>query len=189
MLVSHTEKYGVIRKSFVFISSIIIMIRQIEELTSKKLVMGIIVALTSVSATSLLVPTYATTTSDDVSDTTTGLADIVNGTTMIPSEEDIRNLVSGAITDALQNIQIVQVFSGATTIPPGGIGTADAVCPDETLNVVGGGFSTLPLENVRVYDNFPSNVFTWRVSGVNENPTEGEDVSLVATALCLVVSE
>jgi hypothetical protein len=145
--------------------------------------------LTSVSATSLLVPTYATTTSDDVSDTTTGLADIVNGTTMIPSEEDIRNLVSGAITDALQNIQIVQVFSGATTIPPGGIGTADAVCPDETLNVVGGGFSTLPLENVRVYDNFPSNVFTWRVSGVNENPTEGEDVSLVATALCLVVSE
>lgn len=46
MLVSHTEKYGVIRKSFVFISciSIIIMIRQIEKLTSKKLVLGIMVA-------------------------------------------------------------------------------------------------------------------------------------------------
>jgi hypothetical protein len=76
-----------------------------------------IVALTSLSAaTSLIVPTYATTTTtttttDDGSDTTTttGLADIVNRTTtMIPSEEDIGDLVTGAITDALQqNIQIV----------------------------------------------------------------------------------
>jgi hypothetical protein len=147
-----------------------------------------IVALASLSAaTSLLVPTYATTTGDP--ETTTGLADIVNGTTMIPSEEDIRDLVSGAIAGAIQNIQIVQVISGDTVIPPGGFGTADAVCPDETLNVVGGGFSTNPLENVRVYDNFPSNVITWRVSGVNENPTDGEDVTLVAIALCLVVSE
>jgi hypothetical protein len=157
------------------------------ELTSK-LVLAIFIGFTSVSATtSLLVPTYATTT--DVPDTTTGLGDIVNGTTMIPSEEDIRNLVGGAITGALQNIQIVQVISGGTVIPPGGFGTADAVCPDEALNVVGGGFSTNPFENVRVYDNFPSNVFTWRVSGVNENPTDGEDVTLTAIALCLVVSE
>jgi hypothetical protein len=152
------------------------------ELTSK-LVLAIIGL---ISASTILVPTYATTPTTTPNNTTS-FDDIGNGQT--PSEEDIRNLVSGAITDTLQNIQIVQVFSGATTIPPGGIGTADAVCPDETLNVVGGGFSTLPLENVRVYDNFPLNVFTWRVSGVNENPTEGEDVSLVATALCLVVSE
>ena len=106
-----------------------------------------IVALASLSAaTSLLVPTYATTTTGDP-ETTTGLADIVNGTTMIPSEEDISDLVTGAIAGAIQNIQIVQVISGDTVIPPGGFGTADAVCPDETLNVVGGGFSTNPLEN------------------------------------------
>ena len=160
--------------------------RQIDELTSK-LVMGIIVALTSISATSLLVPTYATT--SDVPDTTTRFADdVVNGT-MIPSGEDIRNLVSGAIAGAIQNIHIVQVISNGVTIPPGSTGTADAVCPDEALNVVGGGFSTSPAENIKVYDNFPANVFTWRASAINENPSGGEDVSLVSIALCLVVSE
>src|SRR5918994_3423611 len=164
------------------------MIRQIEELTSK-LVMGIIVALTSVSATTLLlVPTYATTT--DVSEiTTTRLADdVVNGT-MIPSDEDIRDLVTGVIAGAIQNIHILQVISNGVTIPPGSTGTADAVCPDEALNVVGGGFSTSPAENIKVYDNFPANVFTWRASAINENPSGGEDVSLVSIALCLVVSE
>jgi hypothetical protein len=45
------------------------------------------------------------------------------------------------------------------------------------------------INTIGVYDNFPSNVITWRVSGVNENPTDGEDVTLVAIALCLVVSE
>jgi hypothetical protein len=160
--------------------------KQIE--LTLKLTLAIVALVSLSAATSLLVPTYATTTTGDP-ETTTGLADIVNGTTMIPSEEDIRDLVSGAIAGAIQNIQIVQVISGDTVIPPGGFGTADAVCPDETLNVVGGGFSTNPLENVRVYDNFPSNVITWRVSGVNENPTDGEDVTLVAIALCLVVSE
>jgi hypothetical protein len=159
--------------------------KQIE--LTLKLTLAIVALVSLSAATSLLVPTYATTTTGDP-ETTTGLADIVNGTTMIPSE-DIRDLVSGAIAGAIQNIQIVQVISGDTIIPPGGFGTADAVCPDETLNVVGGGFSTNPLENVRVYDNFPSNVITWRVSGVNENPTDGEDVTLVAIALCLVVSE
>jgi hypothetical protein len=139
--------------------------KQIE--LTLKLTLAIVALVSLSAATSLLVPTYATTTTGDP-ETTTGLADIVNGTTMIPSE-DIRDLVSGAIAGAIQNIQIVQVISGDTIIPPGGFGTADAVCPDETLNVVGGGFSTNPLENVRVYDNFPSNVITWRVSGVNEN--------------------
>jgi hypothetical protein len=53
------------------------MMRQTEELTPKKLVLGIIIALTSVSATTLLLLTYATAT--DVPDTTTGFDDIVNG--------------------------------------------------------------------------------------------------------------
>lgn len=66
--------------------------RQTEELTSE-LALAIIVALTSVSATTLLVPTFATTT--EVPDTTSRFSDIVIRM-MVSSEEDIRN-ITGAI--------------------------------------------------------------------------------------------
>jgi hypothetical protein len=124
----------------------------------KKLLLGIIVALTSVSSTTLLTPTYATTTAttddDDVPDTTTTtrLADIVNGT-MIPSEDDIRDLVTGAITGAIQNIQIVQRDSSLTNIPPGSTGDASAHCPSGGT-LTGGGFLVAGTENLRVYNSF-----------------------------------
>jgi hypothetical protein len=145
-------------------------------------VLGIIlVALTSVSATtSLLVPTYATTTTTDVRDTTTGFSDIVNGT-MIPSEEDIGN-----ITGAIQNIQIVFSESTPTTIPPGSYGDASADCPSGGT-LTGGGFFSI-VENLRVYRSFPLDENTWQVRAINENPSGGGGGDLIAWALCLVAS-
>jgi hypothetical protein len=178
----HTEKYGIIRKSFVFASCIIIIImRQTEELTSKKLMLGIMVALTSVSATTtLILPTYATTTTTtNVPDTTTGFDDI-------PSEEDVRNLITGAITDALQqNIQITQRDS-SVSIPAGSTGDASASCPSGAP-LTGGGFLTVG--NLRVTNSFPLDENTWRASAINEDPSGSGDGILTAFALCLVVSE
>lgn len=182
MLDIHTEKYGIIRQSFVFASCIIIIImRQTEELTSKKLMLGIMVALTSVSATTtLILPTYATTTTTtNVPDTTTGFDDI-------PSEEDVRNLITGAITDALQqNIQITQRDS-SVSIPAGSTGDASASCPSGAP-LTGGGFLTVG--NLRVTNSFPLDENTWRASAINEDPSGSGDGILTAFALCLVVSE
>ena len=112
--------------------------KQIEliELTSK-LVLAII-GLTLVGATSLLVPTYATTITPTIpNNSTTSFDDIVNG--QIPSE-DIRNLVSDAITDAIQ-LKVVTISSPVRDIPPnsGSLFTAD--CPGGMF-ATGGGFST-----------------------------------------------
>jgi hypothetical protein len=149
-----------------------------------------IVALTSLSAaTSLIVPTYATTT-DDGSDTTTttGLADIVNRTTMmIPSEEDIRDLFTGAITDALQqNIQIVQETS-TITIPAGSSGDVRVSCQGGAP-LTGGGFDSAN-ENLQILRSFPLDGTTWQVSAIHEDPGDQDTGVLVAYALCLVVSE
>ena len=89
--------------------------KQIEliELTSK-LVLAII-GLTLVGATSVFVPTYATTITPTIpNNNTTSFDDIVNG--QIPSE-DIRNLVSDAITDAIQ-LKVVAISSPVRDIPP-----------------------------------------------------------------------
>jgi hypothetical protein len=104
------------------------------ELTSK-LVLAIL-GLTSVSASSLLVPTYATPTIPN--NNTTSFDDILNG--QILSQEDIRNLVSGAITDAIQ-LKVVAISSPVRDIPPnsGSLFTAD--CPGGMF-ATGGGFST-----------------------------------------------
>jgi hypothetical protein len=155
--------------------------RQTEELTSKKLMLGIMVALTSVSATTtLILPTYATTTTTtNVPDTTTGFDDI-------PSEEDVRNLITGAITDALQqNIQITQRDS-SVSIPAGSTGDASASCPSGAP-LTGGGFLTVG--NLRVTNSFPLDENTWRASAINEDPSGSGDGILTAFALCLVVSE
>ena len=143
------------------------------ELTSK-LVLAII-GLTSISA--LLVPTYATTTTPN---NTTSFDDIGNG--QVPSEEDIRNLVSGAI----QNIQIVFSESTATTLPPGSYGDATAHCPSGGT-LTGGGFFSIA-ENLRVYRSFPLDENTWQVRAINENPSGGGEGDLIAWALCLVAS-
>src|SRR5918997_3283715 len=107
------------------------------ELTSK-LVLAII-GLTSVSATTLLVPTYATTTIPNNNNTTSSLNDIVNGQ-MIPSDEDIRNLVSGAITDAIQ-LKVVAISSPVRDIQPNSGASFTVECP-QGMFATGGGFST-----------------------------------------------
>ena len=107
------------------------------ELTSK-LVLAII-GLTSVSATTLLVPTYATTTIPNNNNTTSSLNDIVNGQ-MIPSDEDIRNLVSGAITDAIQ-LKVVAISSPVREISPNSGASFTVECP-QGMFATGGGFST-----------------------------------------------
>ncbi len=150
--------------------------KQKIELTSK-FVLAIIIALTSVSA--ILVPTYATTIPN--SNTTSFDDNIVNGQN-IPSEEDIRNLVSGAI----QNIQIVFSQSAPTTIQPGTTGDASADCPSGGT-LTGGGFFSI-VENLRVFRSFPLDENTWQVRAINENPSGGEEGDLVAWALCLVAS-
>ena len=107
------------------------------ELTSK-LVLAII-GLTSVSATTLLVPTYATTTIPNNNNTTSSLNDIVDGQ-MIPSDEDIRNLVSGAITDAIQ-LKVVAISSPVRDIQPNSGASFTVECP-QGMFATGGGFST-----------------------------------------------
>jgi hypothetical protein len=103
------------------------------ELTSK-FVLAIIVVLTSISA--ILVLTYVTST---IPNNTTSLDDIVNGQ-MMPSDEDIRNLVSGGITDAIQ-LKVIDISSPIRYIQPnsGSVFTVD--CP-EGMFATGGGFST-----------------------------------------------
>ena len=103
------------------------------ELTSK-FVLAIIMILTSISA--ILVLTYATST---IPNNTTSLDDIVNGQ-MMPSDEDIRNLVSWGITDAIQ-LKVIAISSPIRYIQPnaGSVFTVD--CP-EGMFATGGGFST-----------------------------------------------
>ena len=108
------------------------------ELTSK-LVLAII-GLTSVSATTLLVPTYATTpTIPNNNNTTSSFDDIENGQ-VPPSEEDIRNLVGGAITDALQ-LKVVAISSPVRDIQPNSGASFTVECP-QGMFATGGGFST-----------------------------------------------
>jgi hypothetical protein len=106
--------------------------KQIELMS--KFVLAII-GLTLVSATTLLVPTYATTT---IPNNTTSFDDIVNG--QIPSDEDIRNLVSGAITDAIQ-LKVVAISSPIRDIQPNSGASFTVECP-EGMFATGGGFST-----------------------------------------------
>jgi hypothetical protein len=107
------------------------------ELTSK-LVLAII-GLTSVSATTLLVPTYATTTIPNNNNTTSSFDDIGNGQ-IPPSDEDIRNLVSGAITDAIQ-LKVVAISSPVRDISPNSGASFTVECP-QGMFATGGGFST-----------------------------------------------
>jgi hypothetical protein len=100
------------------------------ELTSK-LVLAIL-GLTSVSA--IIVPTYATT----IPNNTTSFDDIGNGQS--PSEEDIRNLVSGAITDAIQ-LKVVAISSPIRDIQPNSGASFTVECP-QGMFATGGGFST-----------------------------------------------
>ena len=112
------------------------------DLTSK-LVLAIIVALSSVSA--LLVPTYATTdtnttvpTPTTIPNNTTSFDDIGNGQT--PTAEDIRNLVSGAITDAMQ-LKVVAISSPIRDIQANSGASFTVECP-QGMFATGGGFST-----------------------------------------------
>jgi hypothetical protein len=79
----------------------------------------------------------------------------------------------------------VEVDSSPTNIPPGSTGDADAHCPSGGT-LTGGGF--LILENLRVTRSFPLDENTWRVSAINENPSGGEEGSLAAFGLCMVIS-
>ena len=108
------------------------------DLTSR-LVLAII-GLTSVST--ILVPTYATTdtntTVSTIPNNTTSFDDIGNGQT--PSAEDIRNLVSGAITDAIQ-LKVVAISSPVREISPNSGASFTVECP-QGMFATGGGFST-----------------------------------------------
>jgi hypothetical protein len=104
--------------------------KQKIELTSKP-ILAIIIALTSVSA--IVVPTYATT----IPNNTTSFDDnIVNGQN-IPSQEDIRNLVS----DAIQQLNVVAISSPTTVIQPNSGSSFRVECP-EGMFATGGGFFT-----------------------------------------------
>jgi hypothetical protein len=103
------------------------------ELTSK-LVLAII---GMISASTILVPTYATTPTTTPNNTTS-FDDIGNGQT--PSEEDIRNLVSGAITDAIQ-LKVVAISSPIRDIQPNSGASFTVECP-QGMFATGGGFST-----------------------------------------------
>src|SRR5688500_14313348 len=104
------------------------------ELTSK-LVLEIIGL---ISASTILVPTYATTTPTTTPNNTTSFDNIGNGQT--PSEEDIRNLVSGAITDAIQ-LKVVAISSPIRDIQPNSGASFTVECP-QGMFATGGGFST-----------------------------------------------
>ena len=102
------------------------------ELTSK-LVLAIL-GLTSVST--IVVPTYATTPTNP-NNNTTSFDDILNG--QIPSQEDMRNLVSGAITDAIQ-LKVVAISSPVREISPNSGSSFTVECP-QGMFATGGGFS------------------------------------------------
>jgi hypothetical protein len=104
------------------------------ELTSK-LVLAIIGL---ISASTILVPTYATTPTATTPNNTTSFDNIGNGQT--PSEEDIRNLVSGAITDAIQ-LKVVAISSPIRDIQPNSGASFTVECP-QGMFATGGGFST-----------------------------------------------
>src|SRR5688572_30086499 len=101
------------------------------ELTSK----FVLAIIGLISASTILVPTYATTTTPN---NTTSFDDIGNGQT--PSEEDIRNLVSGAITDAIQ-LKVVAISSPIRDIQPNSGASFTVECP-QGMFATGGGFST-----------------------------------------------
>ena len=104
------------------------------ELTSK----FVLAIIGLISASTILVPTYATTPTATTPNNTTSFDDIGNGQT--PSEEDIRNLVSGAITDAIQ-LKVVAISSPIRDIQPNSGASFTVECP-QGMFATGGGFST-----------------------------------------------
>lgn len=66
-----------------------------------------------------------------------------------------------------------------TTLAPGGSGSATVDCPAGTI-LTGGGFGVV--FGMRVLESYPLDGNTWRVSALNQNPT---DANFTAYALCI----
>jgi hypothetical protein len=109
---------------------------------ASKLVLAIIVGLTSVGAILVVPPAYSTTTTTPIpnNNTTSSSSDDNGNGRQVPSEEDIRDLVGGAITDALQ-LKVVAISGPSRDITPNSGASFEVGCPQGML-ATGGGFST-----------------------------------------------
>jgi hypothetical protein len=137
------------------------------ELTSKFVLA--IIGLTLVGV--ILAPTYAASTTVP-NNNTTSFDDIVNGQN-IPSQEDIRNLVSEAI-----QLKVVAISSPIADIQPNSGRQFTVECP-AGMFATGGGFSTVgtPLDVIQFQPWLSGNVIQsgdtpdeWRA--IITNPTE-----------------
>jgi hypothetical protein len=114
------------------------------ELTSK-LVLAVMITLSSISALIIVPTAHATPSAPNIPENNTmtsssSSVDNGNGNGQVLSQEDIRNLVGGAISGAIQ-LKVEAISSPLRVIQPNSGASFDVQCP-QGMFATGGGFST-----------------------------------------------